>query len=370
MAEEKRRQKLNAELAEKQKRQKEERIKQAKIEKQKLASYKSNEKTKFLFEGSKGDILLLFDESNKSRNGIRNLAGDLVFKKKFAVICALPYSKIQPSIYDYVSFNLTRRGVDGRNLSKTPKRCKSIENNAADLVLLERGKFISQPVSHIFKVAQHVEAGRFSKYMLFDYAGHQNLLAARRQQSKDLLTSMEKGQSSGYGLLISKSGNKTDCSLKGEDPKIVKGIVSSLYESDPISLKGITDLKVSKDTLDGNFLKLKLDECKYFVARADKMKNLVLGLKRDKVSFSLHHELGGLSVAETKRPKQQSPKYERNVKRSSKWKVNKYAVAVIIGNKNYTDRTPQVEFFLLFRVHGRMIPIENRRRFNSSRFAN
>ena len=33
-------------------------------------------------------------------------------------------------------------------------------------------------------------------------------------------------------------------------------------------------------------------------------------------------------------------------------------------------RTPQVEIVLLFRVHGRMIPIENRRRFNSSRFAN
>jgi hypothetical protein len=312
-----------------------------------------------LFSGNKDDIVYLVD--TESDGVMKGLGGNLVIAHDIPKSCVIPLTNYSPtknvfhreaekSFYQVLKKEKIKRSACTQ-LSIEPSNIiifsKSIKSSTSPAIL----KWILQKYNEgTYQTLVVADANAFVQKQLALKKENLDLLATQKKRSKSLLASVEKGQSSGYGLLILKAGDRSVCSVKGENEKVVKGIISSLHKSDPISLKGITGLEISKDTLNNNFLKLKLKKCKYFVARADKMKNLVIGLKRDKIAFSLHHELGGINQATSKRPRSQSPVRERNVSstpvanRSVKRKTNKYAVAVIIGNKNYTDRTPQVDF--------------------------
>jgi hypothetical protein len=311
-----------------------------------------NKSLSYLFKGSDKDILFLSNETGNAEHSIRGLDGTLVFEDNLASFCGLFGYKVDRSIRDYVSLSLSKSGIPGKLLPNAPKKCSDLRKTTVDLIVFERGAFLAQPLGKIKGVLDLSLNKNLTKFSVFQFDEHQKMLVAQTKKSKNLIAKVEKGEASGFGLLFPRANGRKVCILKEDDQGTIKQVLSNLRDNDPIKLKGLSAKNIVASSLNASFIKLKKKKCRYFVANAKSLRKMIMGMNRDQIKFSMHHEWGSMNLAERKPTKviaktanltktvaKQKPKGKKRQKSATK-----YSVAVIIGNKNYSERTPEVEF--------------------------
>jgi hypothetical protein len=256
----------------------------------KIAEFKSDPKTGFLFAGSDRDIVFLFNETGRAKHGIRDLDGKLTFEDGLVSFCGLYGLRLDKKIAGYISLALNKSGIDGSLFPRSPKRCGNLSKFTQDILVYQRGRFVSQDFDKINALVDYTKNKKLAMFSVFDFKAHKTMLASRSEQSASILKSVEAGGRNGFGLLLPQIRSSSVCVVKTDDQPTVRLLLSALRKNDPITLKNLSPKKVVAASLNDNFVKLKKQKCGYLFANAGSLKKLIGGLKRDQIKFKMHHE--------------------------------------------------------------------------------
>ena len=275
--------------AEKLKKQKKE------AEEKRIAIYKTDPSTRFLFDGSEQDIVILFNESGRAKNGIRDLDGKIRFENNQVEFCGLFGTTIEKKLLGYVRSDLSKLKIDGRTLDFNLAACRNLNELDSDFIVLKRQKIPSQKFEKLKRFFAGVVDREFVRHLVFDYNLHLDKMRTQKETSRALLNSVKKGERDGYGLLITNPKTGSVCSDSDTDKKITTSVLKMLRTRDPVSLQRLLSKNIIISDRNKNFLKLKRKKCGYYLGNGKSLKVISNGLSRDRIDFSMHHDWISLS---------------------------------------------------------------------------
>ena len=240
-----------------------------------------SDKSKFVIEGSRDDIILLYNSSPTAPGVWKNVRGDIVFQNDAASLCFVKASDI--AIERYVERILADRGVKQLTTVKPPcDLSKAV--SGIDIIAFQRGDLLKSREDSILGLVKMVEGDTFRKYeIISDYA---TTFQNRQTQSLQIETDVDSNTRKGFGV-IGLAGPPVACIITPEKAERSDGLKELLRRNTDLIAPTMTSDWQSVDTAntDVAFLGLQRRQCGYVAGEASALRSIMLALRRDKLKY-------------------------------------------------------------------------------------
>jgi len=266
--------------------EKEKKIAETKRQDELLYAFKSDPSTKSIFEGNADDIVYLFNETGNSAYGIRDLDGKVNFEGGKVTLCSIRKSQVSRKIFSYVAETLKSAGIPKSQIKKSNPTCGTLSKTDKDLFVLHRGSFASLPFKSKDELLKLMYNKQVSIFVVYDHNRHLANLEKKKRYASEILKWVSDGSKGGYGLMRTGKGGDV-CTIQGTDTKVVASMIADFKKKSPIGLSGLKGIS-QKNSLNAVFVLVKRGKCGYVFGRAGDLANLLVGMRRDKLMFSMH----------------------------------------------------------------------------------
>lgn len=236
---------------------------------------------KILLEGSKDDIVILYNATKDAPNVATNLAGRLSFEKDQAYIC---WYQTKPSDNEHKRQALQELNKLGALKVSDPKlNCEPSTFSKYDIIILERGLFLSSPIDYALPLNEKVEKSEFTLASLLK--GDDILSEIQKHETLAQLVEneVEKDLRTGFGIVRIGNDNKVICATISDHQdghrKLLSGKTSEI--SDQLGGRG----SILELSMEQAFISAKKNQCGIIYSSAADMKSLYSALKRESIPY-------------------------------------------------------------------------------------
>lgn len=241
----------------------------------------TTDKNRFLIEGERSDILVLYNDSDKAPSLVKNLKGDLVFTGNKPSLCQRHDGSPEIGKVRLLNGHLARYG---QSFTFPLPRCDVGNLKAYDVIVAVRQALASEKAADVAALLSSVDTGAFK--LMFSVTD-QDLSAAQQAEAaliQDLQKRVDAGSAEGFGLVAIKGNGGDVCLIAGEDVEAHQLLLQPHRE------RLAEDLKVSSVTMKGAsaedaFIGAKRGQCLAVYGAADDLKSVTAALTRDQVAF-------------------------------------------------------------------------------------
>ncbi|MDP4022019.1 hypothetical protein Q8W71_05245 [Methylobacterium sp. NEAU 140] len=233
-------------------------------------------KSRFLIEGERGDLIVLYNDGGKAPSVVRNLRGELVFDDGRAAACVYhaPLGDVflNRQIRD-------RTAALGARLDLPLASCAPGTLAEQDLIFAERDRLLREPVDRVIALADAVNGGLYARLTVVDAA----VLAATRQaeaaKANEVEATVRGRKVEGFGVIVAANDSSVVCRVGDANAEAQDAILSRLAErlGDELPSRPIT----SPTSADGAFIGVKRGECGAVYAAVADLLALVEAMGRD-----------------------------------------------------------------------------------------
>jgi len=262
-----------------------------------------------IFGGNDRDVVYLLNI--KSPMVTRDLEGKFVFVQKKSKSCF-----VSPTQYNIAENRFVKEAhakiISKANLnSLSIRQCGPLSAETSPILIVQISTKISMDRKKLDWILDHHVNGEYIIYYIAsstEFAAkitaenmekeesrlakirtEEELKSIITEKRRDIESGLKTGQLNGFGLLKFADNPDTICSIKSDDPKVIKFVLETIHTNDKVFLKIPHSMKIESTTVNQNFMNIKLDRCAYFVGNAKSLKLITSGLIRDGIKYILHH---------------------------------------------------------------------------------
>ncbi len=242
-----------------------------------------NALNKTILEGEARDVLVLGNYTRKAPHLVVNLLGETVFDGRVATVCWYADEGAASESSRAAFLKLKSLGAD-EIIER--KNCDANALMNVDVVLLQRGSFLSSDVAAARRLVEAVEQ---TQLRLLHTASWKEVGATSErdaEQSRAIETDVLAGVRPGFGLIAFANASNRVCLIvvDAEQPVHEAALLDARNGIDRFVKAGAT---VTVTTVDRAFVYVQREECSAVYSRQDDMKTLIEGLKRVKLSYAV-----------------------------------------------------------------------------------
>jgi hypothetical protein len=232
-------------------------------------------------EGPPDEIVILYNATPAAPSVLKNLQGDFAFQKHEASICfAHP---LDIAMTRYIERLIRAKGAKP---ATSRDRCDLLRvSSAADFVVFQRVWILNERAPYIRDLISIVENDSFREFQRTkDYPQY---LAKQRALSLEIEAEVEKGARQGYGAVTVYEGSGYACVLAPNAAEWTDGLKELLNRNRDIIAPELSSpwqfIDTAKETA---FFGLQRKQCGHVVAEATALRDLMAGLRREKLKYA------------------------------------------------------------------------------------
>lgn len=236
-------------------------------------------KSRFLMEGDRGDLLILYNDSGKAPSVVRNLRGELVFEDGRASAClfhaSLPDVFLNRQIRD-------RSAALGAKLDLPLGSCGVNDLTKQDLIFAERERLLREPVDRVIALVDAVNGNLFARLDVVDASTLAATKQAEAAKANEVEAKVRGKTAEGFGLVVVSNGSSVLCRVPATDAEAHSAILARLNDRIADELPG--QPVATATSADGAFIAVKRSECGAVYAAAADLAALDEAMSRDGIS--------------------------------------------------------------------------------------
>lgn len=237
-------------------------------------------RSRFLIEGERGDLIVLYNDGGKAPSVVRNLRGELVFEDGRAAACLYHAPLADVFLNRQIR---DRTAALGARFDLPLENCAPGTLAEQDLIFAERDRLLREPVERVIALAEAVNGGLYARLTVVDAAA----LAAARQaeaaKANEVEATVRGGKGDGFGVLVAANASSVVCRVGDANAEAQDAILARLGErlGDELPGRPIT----APTSADGAFIGVKRGECGAVYASAADLLSLAEAMGRDGQTF-------------------------------------------------------------------------------------
>lgn len=236
-------------------------------------------RSRFLIEGDRGDLIMLYNDSGKAPSVVRNLRGELVFEDGRAAACLYhaPLSDVflNRQIRDH-------GGALGAKLDLPLATCGQNELAKQDLVFAERERLLREPVDRVISLVEAVNGNLFARLVVVDAATLTSAKQSEAAKANEVEALVHDRKSEGFGIVAVPNASSVLCRVAPDKAEAHAAILGRL--SDRIGDELPSTPVVTPTSADGAFIAVKRGECGAVYASAADLASIDEAMSRDGLS--------------------------------------------------------------------------------------
>lgn len=236
-------------------------------------------KSRFMMEGDRGDLLILYNDSGKAPSVVRNLRGELVFEDGRASACLFhaPLSDV------FLNRQIRDRSAAlGAKLDLPLDTCGTNDLANQDLIFAERERLLREPVNRVIGLVDAVNGNLFAR---LDVVEASTLAAAKQAEAaraNEVEAKVRGKTAEGFGLVVVSNGSSVLCRVTSTDAEAHAAILTRLNDRIADELPG--QPVATATSADGAFIAVKRSECGAVYAAAADLAALDEAMNRDGIA--------------------------------------------------------------------------------------
>lgn len=237
-------------------------------------------KSRFLIEGERGDLIILYNDSGKAPSIVRNLRGELVFEDGRGAACVYH----APLADVFLNRQIRDRSAAlGARLALPLSTCVPGALPDQDLIFAERDRLLREPVDQVVALAEAVNGGLYTRLTVMDAAALASSRQAEAAKANEIEAGVRGGKADGFGLIAASIASNVVCRVGDAGSEAHDAILARL--SDRIGDELPSSPIIAPTTADGAFIGAKRGECGAVYASAADLRALVDAMGRDGLPY-------------------------------------------------------------------------------------
>lgn len=233
-------------------------------------------KSRFLMEGERGDVIILYNDSGKAPSVVRNLRGELVFEDGRAAACLYhgPLSDV------FLNRQIRDRGAAlGAKLDLPLAACGANDLAKQDLVFAERERLLREPVERVISLVEAVNGNLFARLDVVAASGLTAIKQAEAAKANEVEARVHGRTGEGFGIVVVPNASSVLCRVTPNDAEAHAAILARLDDRIGDELPGRP--LITPTSADGAFIAIKRGECGAAYAAAADLAALDEAMNRD-----------------------------------------------------------------------------------------
>lgn len=237
-------------------------------------------KSRFLIEGGRGDLIILYNDSGKAPSVVRNLRGELVFEDGRAAACLFhaPLSDVflNRQIRD-------RSAAIGAKLALPLATCGANDLAKQDLIFAERERLLREPVDRMISLVEAVNGNLFARLEVIDASALASAKQAEAAKANQVEARVRGRNGEGFGLVVVPNSSSVLCQVTTDAAEAHAAILARLTDRIGDELPGKP--VISPTSADGAFIAVKRGECGAVYASTTDLAALSDAMTRDSLTY-------------------------------------------------------------------------------------
>ncbi|TXN73033.1 hypothetical protein FV230_02735 [Methylobacterium sp. WL6] len=236
-------------------------------------------KSRFLIEGGRGDLIVLYNDSGKAPSVVRNLRGELVFEDGRAAACLFhaPLSDV------FLNRQIRDRSAAlGAKLALPLATCGANDLAKQDLIFAERERLLREPVDRMITLVDAVNGNLFARLEVIDAAALATVKQAEAAKANAVEARVRGRTGEGFGLVVVPNTSSALCQVTTDAVEAHAAILSRLADRVGDELPGTP--VVTPTSADGAFIAVKRGECGAVYASVADLAAVTEAMTRDGLS--------------------------------------------------------------------------------------
>ncbi|WP_156467599.1 peptidoglycan-binding protein [Methylobacterium sp. Leaf102] len=233
-------------------------------------------KSRFLMEGGRGDLIVLYNDSGKAPSVVRNLRGELVFEDGRGAAClyhaALSDVFLNRQIRD-------RSAALGAKLELPLSTCGANSLAQQDLIIAERERLLREPVDRVITLVEAVNGNLFAKLDVLDAGALASVRQAEAAKANEIEALVRERKGDGFGVVGVPNSSSVLCRVAPEKAEAHAAILTRLSDRIGDELPG--QIVVTPTSADGAFIAIKRGECGAVYAASADLATITAAMTRD-----------------------------------------------------------------------------------------
>ncbi|MFK5595877.1 hypothetical protein ACFZ8E_02550 [Methylobacterium sp. HMF5984] len=237
-------------------------------------------KSRFLIEGGRGDLIVLYNDSGKAPSVVRNLRGELVFEDGRAAACLFhaPLSDV------FLNRQIRDRSAAlGAKLALPLATCGANDLAKQDLIFAERERLLREPVDRMITLVEAVNGNLFARLEVIDAAALANAKQAEAAKANEVEARVRGRTGNGFGLVVGPNTSSALCQVTTDAAEAHAAILSRL--ADRIGDELPSTPVITPTSADGAFIAVKRGECGAVYASTVDLATLTEAMTRDSLNY-------------------------------------------------------------------------------------
>ena len=233
-------------------------------------------KSRFLMEGDRGDLIILYNDSGKAPSVVRNLRGELVFEDGRAAACLYhaPLSDV------FLNRQIRDRSTTlGAKLDLPLPACGANDLAKHDLIFAERERLLREPVDRVISLVDAVNGNLFARLDIVEAGALAAAKQAEAVKANEIEARVRGRTGEGFGTLVVSNASSVVCRVTPNDAEAHAAILARLNDRIGDELPGMP--LVAPTSADGAFIAVKRGECGAVYADSADLAVLDGALNRD-----------------------------------------------------------------------------------------
>jgi TonB family protein len=238
------------------------------------------EKNRFLIEGDRGDIEILYNSSPSAPNVAQNLRGDFVFAHNDANVCLFGQAPEELS-------SIVREAISAKSepaqvmIHIEPCRVQDLLNN--DIIATERGAFLRAVREDALALIKAIENDSFRRFTEVTAAQRARSADVARAERERIKANIVDGAADGFGVVLLSSGSSNLCLAVRDNMGAHRQLL--LRSANKLTFAMQTEAVFRNTSIDDAFIDAQKKQCGAVYASAQDLKSLVAGLERSGIPF-------------------------------------------------------------------------------------
>jgi TonB family protein len=238
------------------------------------------EKNRFLIEGDRGDIEILYNASPSAPNVVQNLRGDFVFAHNDANVCL--FGQIPEELALIVREAISAKSEPAQvTIHIEPCRVQSLLNN--DIIATERGAFLQAAREDALALIGNIENDAFRRFTEVTAAERARFADAARAERERIKTNIADGAPDGFGVVLLRTGSSNLCLAVRDNMGAHRQLL--LRAAKKLIFAMQTEAVFRNTSIEDAFIDAQKKQCGAVYASAQDLKSLVAALERSGIPF-------------------------------------------------------------------------------------
>ncbi|WP_289015460.1 peptidoglycan-binding domain-containing protein [uncultured Methylobacterium sp.] len=237
-------------------------------------------KSRFLIEGGRGDLIVLYNDSGKAPSVVRNLRGELVFEDGRGAACLYhaPLSDV------FLNRQIRDRSAAlGAKLDLPLSACGANDLAKQDLIFAERERLLREPVDRMITLVEAVNGNLFTKLAIVDAAALASVRQAEAAKANEVEAMVRDRKGDGFGVVVLPNSSSVLCRVAPDKAEAHAALLVRL--TDRIGDELLSQPVVMPTSADGAFIALKRGECGAVYAASGDLATITEAMTRDGLNY-------------------------------------------------------------------------------------